>query len=141
MQTILCFDYGHRKIGLAVGNDVLKTAQALITVRCRNGEPDWAQIDKAVNEWKPGLLLIGLPLNMDGTESNLCRQARKFGKLLGSRYNLKVKHEDERLSSSAADNLIRESLGKNQGLSKKFQSRRDQVAARLILETYFTRYA
>ncbi len=141
MQTILCFDYGHKKIGLAVGNDSLKTAQALMTVRCNNGMPDWTQIDKLINEWEPDLLLLGLPLNMDGTESHFSKQARRFGKLLESRYNLNVRHEDERLSSSAADNLIRHSLGTKQGLTKKLQSRRDPVAARLILESYFTRYA
>lgn len=141
MQTILCFDYGHRKIGLAVGNDILKTAQELMTVNCSNGTPDWALIDKLINEWNPDLLLLGLPLNMDGTESNFSKQARKFGEMLSTRYNLTVEHEDERLSSSEADKLIRESLGTKQGLSKKLQSKRDQIAARLILESYFTRYA
>ena len=141
MQTILCFDYGHKKIGLAVGNDISKTAQELITVNCSKGIPDWALIDKTVSQWKPDLLLLGLPLNMDGTESNFSKQARQFGEMLGTRYNLNVEHEDERLSSSEADKLIRNSLGTKQGFSKKLQSKRDQIAARLILESYFTRYA
>ena len=141
MQTILCFDYGHKKIGLAVGNDLSKTAQSLITVNCNNGSPDWPVIDKLVEQWQPDLLLLGLPLNMDGTESNFSRQAVQFGKVLGGRYNLNVKHEDERLSSNEADKLLRESLGTRQGLSKKLQSKRDQIAARLILESYFARHA
>ena len=140
MQTILCFDYGHKKIGLAVGNSVSKTAQPLSTVSCNNGTPNWALVDKLVNEWEPDLLLLGLPLNMDGTESKFSKQARQFGKSLGARYNLQVEHEDERLSSNEADNLLRDSLGAKQGLSKKLQSKRDQIAARLILESYFTRH-
>ena len=141
LQTILCFDYGHKKIGTAVGNDVLKTAQELTTVGCNNGTPDWSLIDKLITEWKPNLLLLGLPLNMDGTESKFCKQVREFGKRLGNRYNLNVEHEDERLSSNEADTLLRSSVSKNQGLSKKLQSKRDQIAARLILESYFARYA
>lgn len=141
VQTILCFDYGHKKIGLAVGNDVLKTAQELLTVNCSNGTPDWVLIDKLVKEWKPDLLLLGLPLNMDGTDSKLSTKVRQFGEMLGTRYKLNVDHEDERLSSSEADRLIRDSLGTKQGLSKKLQLKRDQIAARLILESYFNRYA
>ena len=141
MQTILCFDYGHKKIGLAVGNNILKTAQELITVSCVKGTPDWALLDKIINDWKPDLLLLGLPLNMDGSESDFSKQARQFGKLLGSRYNLNVEHQDERLSSNEADKIIRDSLGTKQGLNKKLQTKRDQIAARLILESYFTRHA
>lgn len=140
VRTILCFDYGHKKIGIAVGNDASKTAQSLITVACRHGKPDWSVIDRLVEQWQPDLLLLGLPLNMDGTDSTITRQSRQFGKLLAGRYNLDVRHEDERLSSNEADKLLRDSLGPTQGLGRKLQSKRDQVAARLILESYFARH-
>ena len=120
---------------------MLKTAQTLSTVNCKNGIPDWAFLDKLIKQWQPDLLLLGLPLNMDGTESNFSKQARQFGKLLSNRYNLNVEYEDERLSSSEADKLIRDSLASKQGLSKKLQSKRDQIAAQLILESYFTGHA
>ncbi len=140
MRIILSFDYGHKKIGLAIGNDAVKTANVLTTLFCKAGSPDWARLDNIINEWQPDLLLLGLPLNMDGTESEFCKQVRKFGNQLNNRYNLQIEYEDERLSSSQADNLIRESLDHKQGASKKLQSKRDQIAARLILESYFSRY-
>lgn len=124
-----------------MGNDISKTAQELITVRCTNGRPDWVQIDELVSEWEPGLLLIGLPLNMDGTDSSITNQARQFGQRLARRYRLNIEYEDERLSTSEADKILRGSLGSNQGLRKKQRSKRDPIAARLILESYFTRYA
>jgi putative Holliday junction resolvase len=124
-----------------VGNDVLKTAQSLMTIGCKNGTPDWRNIDKLVEQWQPDLLLLGLPLNMDGTESNFSRQTVQFGNELEGRYSLVVKYEDERLSSNEADKLLRDSLGAKQGLSKKLRSKRDQIAARLILESYFARHA
>ena len=101
--------------------------------------PDWASLNKIITEWHPNLLLLGLPLNMDGTESGLCKNVRGFGNQLNNRYNLPIDYEDERLSSNQADTLIRESLDHKQGTSKKLQSKRDQIAARLILESYFNR--
>ena len=139
MRTVLSFDYGLKKIGLAVGNDFVKTARDLTTIFCSKGAPDWVQLDKVIREWQPDLLLLGLPLNMDGTESELCKQVRSFGNQLKNRYNLDIYYEDERLSSNQADNLIRQSLNQKQGTSKKLQLKRDQIAARLILESYFNR--
>lgn len=139
MRTILSFDYGHKKIGLAIGNDFAKTANDIATISRSNNTPDWAQLDKIINEWQPNLLLLGLPLNMDGSESDLCKQVRLFGKQLNSRYNLPIDYEDERLSSNHADTLIRKTLNHKQGASKKLRSKRDQIAAKLILMSFFNR--
>ena len=141
MQTILSFDYGYKKIGLAVGNSLLKTAQELSTVQSHKGTPDWVQLDKMIEQWRPDVLLIGLPLTMEGVETRLSKQAREFGKQLSNRYNLEIDYEDERLSSNEADKIMRETLTTKQGLSKKLQSKRDQIAARIILESYFARHA
>ncbi len=139
MRTILSFDYGHRKIGLAVGNDSVKTATELTTVSSKDGAANWAVLDKIISEWQPSLLLLGLPLNMDGSESEFCKQVRLFGEQLKNRYNLAVDYEDERLSSNHADSFIRQSLNRDQRASKKLQTKRDQIAARLILESFLNR--
>jgi len=139
LHTILSFDYGHKKIGLAVGNDYVKTANDLTSISSKKGTPDWASLNKIISDWQPNLLLLGLPLNMDGSESEFCKQIRSFGNQLKNRYNLAIDYEDERLSSNQADNLIRQSLDHKQGATKKLHTKRDQIAARLILESYFNR--
>ena len=139
MQTILSFDFGLKKIGIAVGNSHTKSAQILASIANSKNSPHFEKLDKLINEWKPDLLVVGMPLNMDGTESKLCQQVKIFGNALGNRYNLQVEYEDERLSSNQADLLLRETLESNQGLSNKMKNKRDQIAAKLILQSYFNR--
>ncbi len=140
MRTIISFDYGNKKIGLAVGNSLTQTANELTTITCKNSVPDWAMLDKLIQQWQPDLLLVGLPLNLDGSINTISKQVRLFGKRLNNRYNLPVEYEDERLSSNQADGIIRESLGYPSRTSKKALSKRDQVAAKLILQSYFNRH-
>ena len=140
MQTIFCFDYGHKKIGLAVGNTCTFTANELTTLHCNNHTPDWSQLDKLIHQWQPDLLLIGLPLNLDGSVSQFSKQVRKFGKLLKTRYNLPVEYEDERLSSNEANSIINNSLGTRNKATKKQRLKRDQIAAKLILNSYLNRH-
>lgn len=97
-------------------------------------------LDKLIQQWQPDLLLVGLPLNLDGSINTISKQVRLFGKRLNNRYNLPVEYEDERLSSNQADGIIRESLGYPSRTSKKALSKRDQVAAKLILQSYFNRH-
>jgi putative Holliday junction resolvase len=99
---VLAFDFGLRHIGVAVGQHITRSASPLTTVRARDGSPDWAAIDALIREWHPAQLLVGLPLNMDASESDMSRLARRFAERLGARARLPVALVDERLTSVAA---------------------------------------
>lgn len=131
-RTLLCFDYGLQRIGVAVGQDLTGTATALATVRANAGKPDWDAISRLLTEWRPDALVIGLPLNMDGTHHELTDRAQKFGNQLRGRYNLPAYFVDERLSSLEAERLIK---------AKSPRARAediDKVAAKVILETWLS---
>lgn len=106
VQSVLGFDFGTKKSGVATGQRITATAAPLAPLAMRDGIPDWLVIEKLINEWRPQLLLVGLPLNMDDTESELSHLARKFGRRLHHRFNLPVLMVDERLTSRAAKELL-----------------------------------
>ncbi len=135
-STLLAFDYGQKRIGVAVGQQLVATTQALDTVSVKHNKPDWGHISRLIEAWQPELLLVGLPLNMDGTEHHMSRTARRFANQLNGRYRLPVELVDERLSSIEAESII--SASRRNGRIKKSQSKRavDQVAAELILRTW-----
>ena len=124
--TILAFDFGLSRIGVATGQSVTRTATALTTVRARRGEPAWTDIDALVREWRPDLLIVGLPLNMDSTESEMSERASAFADVLRQRYSIAVNLVDERLTSFEA-----------RGLSA-VEDERHAIAARLIAETFLS---
>lgn len=117
------FDFGSKKIGVAVGQSVTGTATPVGIVKAREGKPDWAQLDRLVREWEPVLMVVGLPLNMDDTMSEMGEAASRFGRRLNGRYHLQVEMVDERLSTFEA-----------RGMSENEQV--DAIAAKLILETF-----
>jgi putative Holliday junction resolvase len=129
-RTLLGFDYGLERIGVAVGQELTGTATALITVRANDGKPDWDAISKLFEQWQPDEVVIGLPLNMDGSESELSRRAQRFGNQLHGRYNLPAHFMDERLSSLQAESELR---GKSPKIKK---ADIDKVAAKIILESW-----
>ncbi len=131
---ILCFDFGLRRIGVAVGQAATWTASSLETVR-HHKQPDWQAIDRLVAEWKPSTLLVGLPLGPDGEETEMSVAAREFGARLKKRYSLDTRFADERLSSRAAGERFAE-LRASGALKRKDASRLDAAAARLILENW-----
>jgi len=98
-QTLLGFDYGRKRIGVAVGQQVTGTATALTTVNARDGKPDWPAITRLIEEWKPDALVVGIPYHMDGSEQDMTRAAQRFCRQLEGRYRLPVHPADERLSS------------------------------------------
>lgn len=104
----MAFDYGMRQIGVAVGNTVLGTTRSLPILKARDGVPDWRQLEALVGEWQPEALVVGEPLNMDGSASELSRRAGKFARRLQGRLGLEVALVDERLSSFEAKQLSRE---------------------------------
>jgi putative Holliday junction resolvase len=127
LQTLLGFDYGTRRIGIAVGQSITGTASALCTISARQGRPDWEKITALVDEWQPDSLVVGLPLHDDGSESDMSRAARKFARQLQVRYQRPVHTINERLSSHAASQLLQDSSGR-QGV--------DAVAAMIILQNW-----
>lgn len=136
---LLGFDFGLKRIGVAVGQGETCTASSLETVA--NGrEPDWAAIGRLMSEWRPRLVVIGVPLGPEGEETPMSRAARRFGEQFASRYAVEVAYTDERLSShEARDRFIR--LRSEGGLRRKDAQRLDAVAAQVILENWLQSHA
>ncbi|MCA1805057.1 MAG: Holliday junction resolvase RuvX [Xanthomonadaceae bacterium] len=127
-QVLLGFDYGQRRIGVAVGQTITATATALATLAARDGQPDWAEVTALIEQWRPDALVVGLPLRLDGTESELSRAAQRFARRLEGRYKRPVHLMDERLSSRTAEQT-RARGSARQGL--------DALAAQIILQDWF----
>lgn len=128
----MAFDFGLRQIGVAIGNAALGTSQPLAVQRAKAGQPDWVAVGALLQEWQPDLLLVGDPLNMDGSESELCDVARRFGRRLHGRFGLPVELVDERLTSFEAKQAAAE---RGHGGDYKRQPV-DSLAAQLIFETW-----
>ncbi len=101
-QLLLGFDFGTKQIGVAVGQSLTREARPLCNLRARDGIPQWDQIEDLLKEWQPQALVVGLPLNMDGTPSEMSARAQKFANRLHGRYGLPVYTHDERLTTFAA---------------------------------------
>jgi len=135
IQTLLAFDYGTRNIGVATGQTVTSSANSLAPLKAKDGIPDWNQIEKLIQDWKPDLVLVGLPLNMDDTESELSARARKFANRIHGRFGVKIELVDERLTSFEAKGEVM-----NRGGSRDYKNNPvDSIAARLILESWLER--
>ncbi|AIK91044.1 Holliday junction resolvase RuvX [Glaesserella parasuis] len=132
-QTVLAFDFGTNSIGCAVGQSITGTAQGLSAFKAQDGIPNWEQIGKVIAQWQPDLLVVGLPLNMDGTEQPLTQRAKKFAKRLNGRFNLPVELQDERLTTVEAKSEIF-TRGGFKALKK---GKVDAISACLILESWF----
>ena len=132
IRTVLAFDYGLRQIGVAVGNCLTSSTQPLAILKAKDGIPQWQELEKQLKEWRPDLVVVGDPLNMDGSDGLLGERARKFGKRVHGRYGLAVEMVDERLSSFEAKQT-RQERG-HQGNYKMDPI--DSYAAELILQTW-----
>ncbi len=102
LRLLLGFDYGTRQIGVAVGQAVTGQARELCVLKAQNGVPDWNRVEALIKEWQPDAIVVGLPLNMDGSPSEMSERAEKFGRRLNGRFNLPVFTHDERLTTYAA---------------------------------------
>ena len=132
LRTFLGFDHGLKNIGVAVGQELTKTASALTVIKARDGIPNWDEIQKLIDEWKPQLLIVCLPLNMDGTEQKMTKVARKFGNRLNGRFQLPVEWQDERLTTFEA----LEQLGIRSKLQANHRDDVDRISAQLILQSW-----
>jgi putative holliday junction resolvase len=132
-KRLIAFDFGMKRIGVAVGQTLTKSARPLETLSAKNGVPDWKIIEKIVKKWSPEAFIVGIPLNMDGTLQPISYDAKRFAELLRVRFMLPVHEVDERLTTKDA----RERLF-NEGGYKALQGGQvDQVAAQLILQNWF----
>jgi len=134
-ELILAFDFGERRIGVAIGNTGTRTATAVGVLPAR-GTPDWEAVTRCVRQWSPDRAVVGLPYNMDGSETVLTAACRQFAAELSKRYQLPVDLVDERLTSSAAQADLRDARRSG---ARRRRVRREDIdanAARLILETW-----
>ena len=135
--TVLAFDFGEKRIGVAVGETQLALAHPLTTIASEQTQARFEAIARLVAEWQPRLLVVGLPLHMDDTEHALTARARRFARQLEGRFNLPVALVDERLSTYAATEMLHAA-----GVAARRQKPvRDQVAAQTILQAYFDQHA
>jgi len=126
-QTLLGFDFGEKRTGVAVGQSLTGTATALTTLNSQRNKPDWLGIEALIKEWQPNALVVGIPVHMDGTEQAMTLAARKFARQLEGRFQLPVHEAEERLSSVEAE----EALGANPDKADI-----DREAARIILQSW-----
>lgn len=131
--TVLAFDFGLKRIGVAVGESLLGRASALSTIEAETNEARFAAIAELIQSWAPVRLVVGLPLSLDGMEHEMTARCRRFANQLHGRFGLPVVLTDERLTSAAADAELREA-----GLDWKARKGRvDALAAQHILQDYF----
>lgn len=131
--TVLAFDFGLKRIGIAVGETLLGQARALVTLELESNEARFAAISRLIEEWQPALLVVGLPLSLDGGEHDMTARCRRFANQLHGRFGLPVALRDERLTSAAAETELREA-----GMDWRARRKRvDALAAQHILQDYF----
>lgn len=128
---IIAFDFGSKKIGVAFGQSITGGATPLSALKVRQQQIDWIAIKQLIDEWTPNTLLVGLPLNMDGTDSAMSQRCQRFSRQLEGRFHLPTHLIDERLSTRAA----RERIGKPALTGR--DARVDSVAACIMIEDFF----
>ena len=134
-QTYFGIDFGTRKIGVAVGQTLTRTATGIAVIPVREREPDWPALDKLVQQWKPHGFVVGMPFNMDGSDSDMSARARHFAKSLTARYDKPCFEVDERLSTRAARDISRDNA---ELLGKRYNDKTqvDALVAQLLLESW-----
>lgn len=136
LNVLLGFDFGMKRIGVAVGQTVTQSARPLATLQAKQGVPNLNELDKLVKTWQPDAFVVGIPLNMDGTEQSITQAAKQFADFLQTRFNKPVYPMDERLTTKAAREIIF-----NEGGYKALQRGQiDSIAAQLVLQNWLTDY-
>ena len=131
--TVLAFDFGTRRIGVAMGNTLTRVAHPLVTIEGERNDARFAAIAALVAEWQPGTLVVGLPTHADGTEHDMTLRAQRFARQLEGRFRLPVALVDERWTTEAAQSML-DDAGTT---GRKGRAARDSVAAQLILQSWF----
>lgn len=130
IKVVLGFDFGLKRIGVAVGQTVTATASPLCTLKANNGAPRWEEIIALIDAWQPQAFVVGRPVHADGTAYESTHAATRFGNRLNGRYGLPVFWVDERLSSHAAKHWLSETPASDDKL--------DSLSAKIILETWLS---
>ncbi len=130
--TYLGFDFGTKRLGIAVGQSITKTARPLITLQVHKGVPQWEELAKIIDDWLPKGLIVGLPLQPDGSDSPTSLKAQKLGRQLTNHFKLPVYYIEERLTSVAAKERSQEYYG-----ASLMHRDLDALAAAIILESWF----
>ncbi len=126
---IMAFDFGTQSIGIAIGQLLTRTATPLKPIAARDGKADWQVLDKLIEQWQPSLFVVGIPLNMDGSESELAKRASRFARRIEGRFGIPWTGMDERLSSFDVKSSLKDSGSRHKGPI-------DSLAATLILESW-----
>ena len=128
----MAFDFGIKNIGIAIGQEITKTASTFYSITAIDGQPNWSELDKIINEWQPNLFVVGDPFNMDGTRSKIQDLADRFSNSLNKRYDIDIEKTDERLSSREAKARLQ-----NETIGTKDSSNMHSISAQVILEDWF----
>lgn len=136
-DCVMGFDFGGRRIGVAVGQRILGSAQPLEVVANHATGIDWARIEQLVKEWRPNALVVGLPLTMEGERTETTNMARGFARQLRGRFPLPVLEHDERLTSIEANRRFAEGRARGQRKAKD-ATIRDAIAAQIIVESFLS---
>ena len=124
-ELIMGFDFGTSRIGVAVGQKITASANPIAQVAARDGKPDWDALDQLIEEWQPAMFIVGLPLNMDDSVSEMATAAERFARRLEGRYQIPYEMMDERLSTfEAREHEVNDV---------------DSMAAALILQSWLNR--
>jgi putative Holliday junction resolvase len=132
-RTVIGFDFGKKYIGVAVGQEMTGCASPLGSIKANDGIPNWDSLASYLKEWQPDFIVVGLPLNMDGSEQQLTLDAKKFGNRVAGRFGVKVEFQDERLTTADA----KEQLFSRGGYKNLTKDNIDAESARLIIESFF----
>lgn len=132
ITTVLGFDYGARRIGVATGQTITRTATPVATLNSVNGGPDWSGIAQLITQWKPQALIVGLPFHTDGKPTEMTQQAQEFCNALENRFDLPVYSINETLSSFEAEAQLK----KNMKIGKHNKQEVDKMAAAIIVQSW-----
>ena len=136
-NTAMGFDFGTKRIGIATGQDLTGTAQGVATVGNSGKNGPWNDIEELIHQWQPDMLVVGLPLGKEGAETMLSTAARQFGTELASRFSRPVHYTDETLTSRVAESVVAGATPAGKRMIGRQKNLRDQIAAELILSTFF----
>lgn len=132
-RILIAFDFGMKRIGVAIGQTLTQTARPLATIPAKEGVPHWHTLISLIKKWQPDGLVVGIPYNMDGSDQAITHCARDFAKQLRDKFQLTVYEIDERLTTKDA----REKLFLQGGFKALQDGQVDRIAAKLILENWF----
>ena len=131
-KVVMAFDFGLKHIGIAIGQEITRTASTFYSINATEGHPDWTELDKIITEWKPNLFVVGDPFNMDGTRSKIQDLSDNFSSALNKRYDINIEKTDERLSSRETKERL-----ENLQIGTRDSSNKHSISAQVILEDWF----